>query len=99
MFLLYKVWGYHSKFVSMNSLGVYYRYVKMPRCGGVEHGLEYIKFYVQRHSTFGGLFVIPTGTRRAARGGRITETRLLNGWAQKFQMIFYNDNLKKWTRL
>ena len=33
----------------MKSLRVYYRYVKMPRCWCVEHGLEYITFYVQKH--------------------------------------------------
>ena len=33
----------------MKSLGVYLWYVKMPRCGWVEHGLEYITFYVQKH--------------------------------------------------
>ena len=44
--LLYKVWGYYNKFDSMKSLGVYYRYVKMPRCGCMEHGLEYITFFV-----------------------------------------------------
>ena len=40
--LLYKVWGYHNIFDSMKSLGVYYRHVKMLRCGCVEHGLQYI---------------------------------------------------------
>ena len=34
----------------MNSLGVYYWYVKMPRWGCVEHGLEYIAFYVQSYA-------------------------------------------------
>ena len=29
------------------SLKVCYWYVKIPWCGCVEHGLEYIKFYVQ----------------------------------------------------
>ena len=33
----------------MKFLGVYYWYVKMPRCGCVEHGLEYFSFYVQKH--------------------------------------------------
>ena len=31
------------------SLGAYYWYVKMPRCGCDEHRLEYITFYVQKH--------------------------------------------------
>ena len=47
--LLYKVWGFYYKFDSMKSLGVYYWHVKMPRCGCVEHGLEYITFHVQKH--------------------------------------------------
>ena len=33
----------------MNILDVYYWYVKMLRCGCVEHGLEYFSFYVQKH--------------------------------------------------
>ena len=33
----------------MKSLGVYYWYVEMLRCGYVEHGLEYFSFYVQKH--------------------------------------------------
>ena len=33
----------------MMSLTVYYFYVKMPRCRWVEHGLEYITFYVQKY--------------------------------------------------
>ena len=46
---LYKVWGHYNRFDSMKSLGVYYWYVKMPRCGCVEHGLQYITFYAQQH--------------------------------------------------
>ena len=33
----------------MKSFGVYYWYVKMPQCGCVEHGLEYITFYVKKY--------------------------------------------------
>ena len=47
--LLYETWGYYNKFDSMKSLGVYYWYVKMPRCGCVEHGLECITFYVKKY--------------------------------------------------
>ena len=36
----------------MKSFGVYYWYVKMPRCGCVEHELEYIMFYVKKHRQF-----------------------------------------------
>ena len=38
--LLCKVLGYYNKFESMKSLGVCYWYVKMPRYGYVEFGLE-----------------------------------------------------------
>ena len=44
--LLYKAWGYHNKFDSMKSLGVYYWCVKMSQCRCVGHGLEYITFCV-----------------------------------------------------
>ena len=45
--LLYKTWGYYNKFESTKSWGLCYWYVKMPWCGCMEHGLEYITFYVQ----------------------------------------------------
>ena len=67
----------------MESLGVYYWYVKMPRRGCVEHGLEYITFYVKKNIVhFGGLFWTPAGSRRVARGALICETRLLVGTEQ-----------------
>ena len=47
--LLYKTWGYYNKFESMKSLGVCYQYIKMPRCGCVEHGLRYNTLYVWNH--------------------------------------------------
>ena len=51
---LYKVWGYYyNKFDSMKSFGVYHWYVKMPPCGCVEHGLEYITFYVKQGKSEG----------------------------------------------
>ena len=37
----------------MKSLGVYYWSVKMPWCGCVEHGLEYIMFYVKQGKSEG----------------------------------------------
>ena len=43
----------------------------MPRCGYVEHGLEYFSFYLQKHIAH-----MAAGSRRAARGARISETRL-----------------------
>ena len=33
----------------MKSFGVYYCFVKMSRCGFMEHGLDYFSFYVQKH--------------------------------------------------
>ena len=49
--MLCKLWGYYNKFDSMKSLGVCYWYVKMSRCGCVEHGLENITVYVQGYIT------------------------------------------------
>ena len=63
----------------MKSLGVYYWYVKMPRCGYVEHGLEYFSFYVQKHiADLAACSGPPAGSWRAARGARISKTRLLS---------------------
>ena len=56
----------------MKSLGVYYWYVKIPQCGYMEHGLEYIMFYVKKtYGTFGGVFWSPAGLRQAARSACI----------------------------
>ena len=75
--LLYKVWGYYNKFDSMKSLGLYHWYVKMPRLGCVEPGLDYFSFHFQKHITYlttcSGQ---PAGSRRVARGARISGTRL-----------------------
>ena len=76
--LQYKVWGYYYKFDTVKSLAVYYWYVKMPWnacvCGA------WIRIYYilcsKTHSIFGGLFWTPIGSRRAARGAPICETRL-----------------------
>ena len=76
--LLYQVWGYNNKFDFTKSLGVYYWSVKMPRCGCVEHGLEYIMFYVEKHIAHSEACPgSPAGLRRATRGARISETHLL----------------------
>ena len=46
----------------------------------MEHGLEYIAFYVQKtYGTFGGLFWSPAGSRQPAGSARICETRELKG--------------------
>ena len=34
----------------MKSLGVCYKYVEVPECWYQEHGLEYITFYIRKHS-------------------------------------------------
>ena len=61
----------------MESLGVYYWYVKMPCCGCVEHELEYFLFYVQKHTAhLAACSGPPAGFWRAAREARISETRL-----------------------
>ena len=76
--LFYKVLGRYNKFDFMKSLGIYYRYVKMPLCGYKEHGLEYFSFYVQKHiAHLAACSGTPAGSRRAARGARISRTRLL----------------------
>ena len=68
----------------MKSLGEYYWYVKMPWCGYVVHRSEYFSFYVKKH-THGCLFWTPAGLRRAVRGARISETRLLDKTALDIQ--------------
>ena len=58
----------------MKSLGVYYRYVKMPQCWYVEYGLEYFSFYVQKHiAHLAACSGPPAGSRQVTR---ISETRL-----------------------
>ena len=53
----YKVLGYYNKFDSMKSVGVYYWYVKMTRCGCVRHGIGYFSYYVKKtYSALGCLY-------------------------------------------
>ena len=62
----------------MKSLGECYWYVKMPRCGCVEHGLEYITFYVKKHIVhLAALFWFPAGSPRPTRGARMSKTPFL----------------------
>ena len=57
----------------------YYWYVNMPRCGCVEHGLEFLSFYVQKHKAHLAACSGPnTGSRRAARGAHL-DVRLKGG--------------------
>ena len=70
---------------NLKFLGVCYWYVKMPQCRCVEHGLQYITFYVQKH--IAPLAVCsgpPPGSRWVARGVRIYETRLCEHWFRKW---------------
>ena len=98
--LLYKVWVYYNKFDSIESL-VYIADMSMPQSGCVEHGLEYITFYVQEHiAHVGGLFWVPTGSRRAARGTRISETRLLAPFANsKIKALYTFVGLQKFVTI
>ena len=51
--LLYiKYGGIIKNLTPWNPWGVFYWYVKMPRFGGVEHGLKYVMFYVQKHIAY-----------------------------------------------
>ena len=61
----------------MKSFGVYYWYVKMPQWGCVQHGIEYIMFYVQKHIAYLSACPGPRWFETAARGTRICESRLL----------------------
>ena len=61
----------------MKSLGVYDWYIKMPRCGNVEHGLEYFTSDVQKHiAHLAACSGSTAGSRQAAGGACISETRL-----------------------
>ena len=74
----------------MKSLGVCYWYVKIPQCGYMEHGLEYI-LWSKAYGTFGGLFWIPTGLRQAARNVGICETHLFLMYALASTMVYLNQ--------
>ena len=59
----------------MKLLWVCHWNVKMPGCGCVEHGIDYITFYVQKHiAPLVALFWFPAGSGQAARGACICET-------------------------
>ena len=52
------MWRYYNEFDSTKSLGVRYRYIKIPQCGLMEHGLKDIAFYVQKHIKFCTVVII-----------------------------------------
>ena len=56
----------------------------------MEHGLEYIMFYAQKHMTpFDGLFWSPTGSQQATKSACICETRLLRcTWTKLHLSVF-----------
>ena len=56
----------------MKSVGVWYWYVKIPQYRYMEHGLEYITFYVMAVCSGS-----PVGSWQAARSAFICETCLL----------------------
>ena len=63
----------------MKSLGVYYWYVKMPLCAYMELGLKYFSYYVQKYMAhLAACSGHPAGSRWAASGARMSETRLLS---------------------
>ena len=76
--------------LTMKSLGVCYWYDKIPQCRYMEHGLEYI-LWSKAYGTFGGLFWIPTGLRRAARNAGICETHLFLMYALASTMVYLNQ--------
>ena len=63
----------------MKSLGVYYWYVKMPRCGCVDHGPDYIMYYVQKHIVYLAACSGPPLVHDGPLGAPFSETRLLSG--------------------
>ena len=80
----------------MKSLGVYYWYVKKSQCGCVAHGSEYITFYMQKHiAHLAACFTPPAGSRQAARGSRICETRLLDNCIPVYSITFAESKWKK----
>ena len=44
-----KFGGTTTNLILRNLMGTYYWYLKMPKCGYMEHGLKDIAFYVQKH--------------------------------------------------
>ena len=83
--LLFFRYFFSCYFLSYN----HYWYVKMPRCGYVEHGLEHFSFYVQKHTAhLAACYGPPAGLRWAARGARISETLVFRNW---------NQNCKVWN--
>ena len=83
----------------MKSLGVYYWYVKKSRCGGVAYGSEYITFYVQRHIAHLAACSKPrAGSRQAARGSCIYESRLLDNYIMIYFITFAKSKWKNKQR-
>ena len=71
---MYEVWEYYNKFDSAKSLGAYFWYAC---CNASVWSMDYPIFCFMFKNILGGLFWNPAGSRRAARGAGISETRLL----------------------
>ena len=69
--------GYYNKFDFYELLGGILLICQRPQCWCVEHGLEYITFYVQKHiAQLAACSGPPACSRQAARGACICENRL-----------------------
>ena len=51
---------YYNKYDTTKSLGVYHWCIKIPQCGYMEHWLNFITFYVQKHITALAMCYNPT---------------------------------------
>ena len=86
--LLYKVRGYYNKFESMKSL---WGILQIYQNATVRVCWAWIRIYVLYSKTFGSLFWILAGLRRAARGTRICETGLF--WDQTNMQMYRNPRI------
>ena len=59
----------------------------MPRCGWVEHGLEYFSFYAQKHiACLTAYSAPPTRSRWTATGARISDTLLFTQFCLHYEL-------------
>ena len=101
--MLYKVWEYHNKFGFMKSLGVYYWYVKMPQCGCVEHGLEYITFYVEKHIEYkaacSGPLLVRNGPLEASAFVKLAQLVVTLWWVRTAVWSSDVQHFVSWVKL
>ena len=74
----------------MHSLGEYCWYVKMPRCGCVEHEFEYITFYFQEHIT---LLAACSGPLLVRDGSLGTPTFVKLTWWKRSSLVHSGNGL------